>query len=34
MGKGDRRTKRGKIWRGTTGKSRSKKVSKKSNADK
>ena len=26
MGKGDRRTKRGKIWRGTTGKSRLKKA--------
>jgi 30S ribosomal protein S31 len=25
MGRGDRRTKRGKIWRGTTGKSRLKK---------
>jgi 30S ribosomal protein S31 len=25
MGKGDRRTKRGKIWRGTTGKTRPKK---------
>ncbi len=25
MGKGDRRTKRGKIWRGTTGKRRPKK---------
>jgi len=25
MGKGDIRTKRGKIWRGTTGKSRPKK---------
>ncbi|MFC1856666.1 30S ribosomal protein THX [Thermodesulfobacteriota bacterium] len=25
MGKGDRRTKRGKIWRGTKGKSRPKK---------
>jgi 30S ribosomal protein S31 len=24
MGKGDKRTKRGKIWRGTTGKCRSK----------
>ncbi len=24
MGKGDRRTKRGKIWRGTTGKRRPK----------
>jgi 30S ribosomal protein S31 len=24
MGKGDRRTKRGKIWRGTTGKCRPK----------
>lgn len=32
MGKGDRRTKRGKIWRGTTGKSRSKK-GKKTKAD-
>jgi len=28
MGKGDRRTKRGKIWRGTTGKSRLKKAKK------
>ena len=27
MGKGDRRTKRGKIWRGTTGKKRPKKKS-------
>ena len=26
MGKGDRRTKRGKIWRGTTGKNRQKKT--------
>ncbi len=25
MGKGDRRTRRGKIWRGTTGKRRPKK---------
>ncbi len=25
MGKGDRRTKRGKIWKGTNGKSRPKK---------
>jgi 30S ribosomal protein S31 len=25
MGKGDRRTKRGKIWRGTNGKTRPKK---------
>ena len=25
MGKGDQRTKRGKIWRGTTGKRRKKK---------
>jgi 30S ribosomal protein S31 len=25
MGKGDRRTKRGKIWRGTRGKTRPKK---------
>jgi 30S ribosomal protein S31 len=25
MGKGDRRTKRGKIWRGSTGNSRPKK---------
>lgn len=25
MGKGDKRTKRGKIWRGTTGKTRPKK---------
>ncbi|MCF8052440.1 MAG: 30S ribosomal protein THX [Desulfobacterales bacterium] len=25
MGKGDRRSKRGKIWRGTTGKKRPKK---------
>ncbi|MDQ7054527.1 MAG: 30S ribosomal protein THX [candidate division KSB1 bacterium] len=29
MGKGDRRTRRGKIWRGTTGKSRPKKKKKK-----
>ncbi len=28
MGKGDRRTKRGKIWRGTTGKARPKKARK------
>ena len=28
MGKGDRRTKRGKIWRGSTGNSRSKKQKK------
>lgn len=28
MGKGDRRTKRGKIWRGSYGKTRPKKVSK------
>lgn len=28
MGKGDRRTKRGKVWRGTTGKSRPKKTKK------
>ncbi|MBI9086985.1 MAG: 30S ribosomal protein THX [Desulfobacterales bacterium] len=26
MGKGDKRTKRGKIWRGTNGKSRPKKT--------
>lgn len=26
MGKGDKRTKRGKIWRGSNGKSRPKKV--------
>ncbi len=31
MGKGDRRTRRGKIWRGTTGKRRPKK---KKNKDK
>ena len=30
MGKGDRRTRRGKIWRGTTGKTRPKKKKKKS----
>jgi len=29
MGKGDRRTKRGKIWRGTSGKTRLKKKRKK-----
>ncbi len=29
MGKGDRRTRRGKIWRGTYGVSRSKKKKKK-----
>ncbi len=29
MGKGDRRTKRGKIWRGTYGKTRPKKTEKK-----
>ena len=28
MGKGDRRTKRGKIWRGSTGKTRAKKAKK------
>ncbi|MGD8834688.1 MAG: 30S ribosomal protein THX [Desulfobacteraceae bacterium] len=28
MGKGDRRTKRGKIWRGSTGNSRPKKQNK------
>jgi 30S ribosomal protein S31 len=28
MGKGDRRTKRGKIWRGSTGKRRPKKANK------
>jgi 30S ribosomal protein S31 len=28
MGKGDQRSKRGKIWRGTTGKSRPKKKNK------
>ncbi len=28
MGKGDRRTKRGKIWRSSTGNSRSKKAKK------
>jgi 30S ribosomal protein S31 len=28
MGKGDRRSKRGKIWRGTTGASRPKKKKK------
>ncbi|MBR9979696.1 MAG: 30S ribosomal protein THX [Desulfatitalea sp.] len=28
MGKGDRRTKKGKIWRGTTGNSRPKKANK------
>jgi 30S ribosomal protein S31 len=28
MGKGDRRTKRGKIWRGTSGNSRPKKIKK------
>ena len=28
MGKGDRRTKRGKIWRGSTGKKRPKKTKK------
>lgn len=32
MGKGDRKTKRGKIWRGTSGKSRPKK--KKARVDK
>jgi 30S ribosomal protein S31 len=30
MGKGDRRSKRGKIWRGTTGKKRPKKKKQKS----
>ncbi len=29
MGKGDRKTKRGKIWRGTNGKRRLKSVKKK-----
>jgi 30S ribosomal protein S31 len=29
MGRGDRRTKRGKTWRGTTGKTRPKKHAKK-----
>ncbi|NPA26653.1 MAG: 30S ribosomal protein THX [Chloroflexi bacterium] len=29
MGKGDRRTRRGKIWRGTYGKSRPRKKKKK-----
>jgi len=33
MGKGDQRSKRGKIWRGTTGKSRPKKKKKKSNEE-
>ena len=35
MGKGDRRTKRGKIWRGTTGKRRKKrgKVKQKGNIE-
>ncbi|RMD92996.1 MAG: 30S ribosomal protein THX [Calditrichaeota bacterium] len=28
MGKGDRRSRRGKIWRGTTGKTRPKKKKK------
>ena len=28
MGKGDRRSKRGKVWRGTTGKYRPKKAKK------
>ncbi|MBW1683160.1 MAG: 30S ribosomal protein THX [Deltaproteobacteria bacterium] len=28
MGKGDRKTKRGKIWRGTTGKKRPRKKKK------
>jgi 30S ribosomal protein S31 len=28
MGKGDRRSKRGKIWRGTSGKTRPKKARK------
>ena len=28
MGKGDRRTRRGKIWRGTSGKTRPKKKKK------
>jgi 30S ribosomal protein S31 len=28
MGKGDKRTKRGKIWRGSNGKTRPKKVRK------
>jgi len=32
MGKGDRRTKKGKIWRGTHGKTRLKKKKKQSGA--
>jgi len=31
MGKGDRRTRRGKIWRGSYGKTRPKNVSKETN---
>jgi len=31
MGKGDQRSKRGKLWRGTYGKSRSRKAKKESN---
>jgi 30S ribosomal protein S31 len=33
MGKGDRRSKRGKIWRGTTGKRRSKRKKSKKQVD-
>lgn len=33
MGKGDRRTKRGKIWRGTYGKCRPRKKKKENSAD-
>jgi 30S ribosomal protein S31 len=34
MGKGDQRSKRGKIWRGTSGKTRPKKKKNKANEDK
>lgn len=34
MGKGDQRTRRGKIWRGTTGKTRPKPSKKNSPAEK
>ncbi len=34
MGKGDQRSKRGKIWRGTSGKTRPKKNKNKANKDK
>jgi 30S ribosomal protein S31 len=33
MGKGDRKTKRGKIWRGSTGKTRPKKKRRRGKAE-